>query len=157
MKTVIASLLFAGLATGCVVRGSGYVTTPDYVEVQSSPPPPRYAVYEERPGYIYIDGRWNWNGGQWVWQEGRYENQRVGYGYSQGYWDTRGSGHVWVEGRWESGGNGGYRNGNRGRWEGRGNGNANGNGGVEVRDHRSNPPPQQQEQPQGPVVRDHRR
>ncbi len=156
MKTVIASLLFAGLVTGCTVHGAGWVSTPAYVEVQSDPPPPRYVTYDERPGYIYIDGRWNWNGGQWVWQEGRYERQRVGYGYSQGYWDTRGSGHVWVEGRWESGGNGGYRNQNRGRWEGRGNGNANANGGVQVRDHRSNPPPQQAE-PQGPIVRDHRR
>lgn len=135
-KVLVGSLLLAALATGCTIRGSGYATTPGYVEVYSDPPPPRAYTYTPRDGYIYIDGRWDWRGGQWVWMNGRYERQRAGYSYSQGYWQQRGNRHVWVEGRW-----GGGNNDNR---------NNNNNRGPAERDHRSAPG-------QGPDVRDHRR
>jgi WXXGXW repeat (2 copies) len=142
----LAALLALPL-TGCMVRGSGgaYVSGPSVavVEVESEPPPPRVVHYDSRPGFIYIDGRWDWRGGQWVWRDGYYERERAGYIYAPGRWQRRGRGHVWVEGRWDSHGG---RNGGRDRG---GRDTSNSPGGTEVRDHRGS-------DSSGPDVRDHR-
>jgi hypothetical protein len=91
-------------SAACLVRGSGYVCAPvAVVEVEQEPPPPRVVHYEARPGFIWIQGRWNWNGGRWVWADGRYERERVGYIYAPGRWERRGRRHVWVDGRWNAG------------------------------------------------------
>jgi len=94
-----AFLLAAGLAAasaGCTMYGRAQL-------VSSTPPPPpaRVISVEPRPGYAYIQGRWDLEGGRWVWRDGYWIRQRTGYVYDQGYWDRRGSGYVWVEGRWE--------------------------------------------------------
>jgi len=143
LKHTLASLAVAAAlmpAAGCVVSARGHVAAPTaYVEVEEEPPPPRTVVVETRPGFIWIEGRWVRNGNQWAWRDGYYERERAGYIYEQGRWDRRGNGHVWVEGNWRAGGNG--------------------NANVDVRDHRSAPPPQpardHREGP-GPDVRDHR-
>jgi hypothetical protein len=136
---VIGSLAFAIVASGCVVRGSAHVAAPvAVVEVESEPPPPRYEEVVVRPGFVFIQGRWNWNGGQWVWMNGRYERERVGYMWAPGRWEARGGRHVWVEGEWRGGAA-------PARVEAHGN--------VEVRDHRA---PAPAPEPAGPVVRDHR-
>ena len=140
---LLASFGLAVLLTGCMVRGSGgaYVSGPSVavVEVESEPPPPRVVHYESRPGHIWIEGRWNWNGGQWVWADGYYERERVGYVYAPGRWERRGGRrHVWVEGRWNAG--------NRAeRREER----------QEIRDHRQER--REERNDGGPVIRDHRR
>jgi len=141
----------AGSSTGCVVRARGQVSAPvAYVEVEEEPPPPRVWVRETRPGYVYIQGRWNWSGGRWVWADGRWESQRQNQYWTDGRWERRGRGHAWVEGRWSAGNNGGNRN-----------------DGPVIRDHRDNgrrndPPPAPQPgnaggNSDGPVIRDHRR
>ena len=65
MKKTFASLVLVGLfgaaAAGCTVRGSAYATTPTAtVEVYEEPPPPRVVHVSQRPGYIWIDGRWDY-------------------------------------------------------------------------------------------------
>jgi hypothetical protein len=139
----LAALLALPL-TGCMVRGSGgaYVSGPSVavVEVESEPPPPRVVRYDMRPGFIYIDGRWDWRGGQWVWRDGYYERERAGYSYAPGRWERRNRGHVWVEGRWNAGG---------GRDRG-GRDTSDRPGGTDVRDHRGG------NDGGGPDVRDHR-
>lgn len=123
-----------GGAAGCVVRAQGHVGEPvGYVEVDEEPPPPREYVTEVRPGYIFIQGRWERRGGRWEWGAGHWERERVGYNYEQGRWERRGNRHVWVEGGWRGGGGG---------------------RGPEVRDHRHEEPPPGP--PPGPIVRDHR-
>jgi hypothetical protein len=103
---------------GCFGGGEAYV-------VADTPPAPRAVVVEERPGYVWIDGRWAWGGGRWVWYDGYYVAERPGYVYAPGYWEPRGGRYYWVEGRWNSGGAvGAYRGGG-------------GNGGVIVREHGS--------------------
>ena len=99
-------------------------------------------ITDTRPGYVYIQGRWDRNGSQWVWRDGYWDRQRSGYYYEDGRWDRRGNRHVWVEGSWRSG--------NRVQ-PARNNNNGNGN----VRDHRDNRPA---EPARGNGnVRDHRR
>jgi len=159
MKKNLLGLGFVALLAGggCMVHGSGgaYVSGPSVavVEVESEPPPPRVVHYQARPGFIWIEGRWNWRGGQWIWMDGYYERERVGYVYAPGRWERRGGRrHVWVEGRWNASGRGGgeYRR---------------DNSGPEVRDHRTNDAPEVRDHRgnngngngQGPIIRDHRR
>ena len=135
------ALLLALPSLGCMVHGSGgaYVSGPSVavVEVEEEPPPPRVVHYESRPGHIYIEGRWNWNGGRWVWNDGYYERERAGYVYAPGRWENRGGRrHVWVEGRWNAGG--GARH-----------------DGPDVRDHRGRDR-RDDRRDDGPTVRDHR-
>lgn len=155
-KHLIGSLALAALfalpSLGCVVRGSGgaYISGPSVavVEVEQEPPPPRVVHVTARPGFIWIDGRWNWRGGRWVWMDGRYERQRVGHYYAPGRWERRGRGHVYVEGRWQAGGN------NHGRVQ-HNNGRRNG---PAVRDHRDKRRDNRDKRrDNGPVIRDHRR
>ena len=141
MNNVLGSLALAALvglpSVGCVVRGTGhaYVSGPTVavVEVEEEPPPPRVVHVDIRPGFIWIDGRWERRHNQWAWRDGYYERERVGHVWAPGRWERRGRGHVWVEGRWQAGGRVEHR------------------GGPEVRDHRD-PPPRQAP----PIVRDHR-
>ena len=150
-KHIIGSLVFATLCAvpsiGCVVRGGAYVRGPTVavVEVEEEPPPPRVTYVQARPGFIWVEGRWNRRGNRWVWGEGRWERERVGYRYAPGRWERRGRSHVWVEGRWNSGGNG--------HAHGRA------NNGPAVRDHRRDKREEKREDKRdnGPVIRDHRR
>jgi len=139
----IVAALAAG-SVGCVVRGHGHIRGPvAIVEVEEEPPPPRVYVRDTRPGFVFIQGRWDRRGGRWDWRDGYWERERSGHRWEDGRWERRGRGHVWVEGRWSAGGS------------------VNGNGNVRthdngnVRDHRRNdaPPPATN----GPVIRDHRR
>jgi YXWGXW repeat-containing protein len=132
-NNVLGSLALAASlaisAGGCVVRGQATVAEPvAVVEVDSEPPPPQYEEVVVRPGFIWIQGRWNWQGGRWVWMGGHYERERAGYVWAPGRWEARGNRHVWVEGQWRAGAS------------------------PAVRDHREGPPPPAT----GPVVRDHR-
>jgi hypothetical protein len=80
-----------------------YAEQPQYVIVREAPPP---IIVERRPpmpgqGHIWIDGYWNWNGRQYVWEPGhwavpprerviwiapRYERHEQGYRYMPGRW-----------------------------------------------------------------------
>ncbi len=128
-RASIAAVVLSLVATsGCVVRARGGVRIRPaaVVVVNEGPPPPRAYVPENRPGYIWVEGRWDRRGGQWAWMDGHWERQRANHRWEQGRWERRNNGHVWIEGRWiiQGGGNGNNRN----------NGN-NGNG-PDVRDHR---------------------
>lgn len=141
-KTLASFALVTAIAgsTGCVVRAraTGRVYTPPppratvvvETEVYDEPPAPQVWVTETRPGYVFVQGRWHWQGGRWVWHAGRWERTRANSVWVDGRWERRGRGHVWVEGRWEAGG--GAR-----REERR----------EERRDDRRN---------DGPIIRDHR-
>ena len=136
---LLTSLALAS-TSGCLVRAHGRIGGP-VIYVEEEPPPPRVWITDTRPGYIFIQGRWDRNGGQWVWRDGYWDRQRSGYYYEDGRWDRRGNRHVWVEGNWRSG--------NRVQPARTNNGNGN------VRDHRDNRPA---EPARGNGnVRDHRR
>lgn len=136
-RTLVCLSLAASLfgAAGCIVRArAGVVAEPPppvaVVEVEEEPPPPRVVVVEQRPGFIWVEGRWYRRGGRWDWIDGHYERERVGYVWVPGRWDRRGRRHVWIEGSWHA-------------------------GGPVVRDHRAAPPPPPP--PPAVEVRDHRR
>jgi len=41
--------------------------------------------YDPVPGYIWIQGGWQWNGYEWCWIAGHYEQDPSYYGYDYGY------------------------------------------------------------------------
>jgi hypothetical protein len=97
-STVLTGILLASSAL--VACGPGYASA----YVVPAPPAP-YVVgavgYAPGPGYVWVDGFWNLNGGRWAWVNGR--------------WAVPPRGHAaWVADRWERHGNGWrYR---RGHW-----------------------------------------
>ena len=67
-------LAIAASTPACMVSGSGTVgvsTTP--VVVYNEPPADQVEAMPERPGYVWVKGRWDWRNGQWAWIGGRWE------------------------------------------------------------------------------------
>ncbi len=106
-KNFAAAVLALVVGAGCYATGYGY-SSAGYSSgysggtyVAYNAPPPAYVdvdvYYEPRPGYTYVNGRHNWVGNQWVWQDGYYVADRPGFVYTQGYWQ----GNRWYDGRWE--------------------------------------------------------
>lgn len=91
-SAILSAVLLASSAM--VACGPSYAH--GYVAVGVPPPPAPYAVgpvgYAPGPGYVWIDGFWNLNGGRWAWVNGR--------------WAVPPRPHaVWVADRWERHGN----------------------------------------------------
>ncbi len=57
--------------------------------VVAPPPPPRYGVvgYAPGPGFVWVDGFWDWRGGRWAWVGGSWRRPPR-------------AGAVWVPNRW---------------------------------------------------------
>jgi hypothetical protein len=109
MNIASSVLLAASLAVGaggCVVRAHARVAPVGVVVVEEEPPPPRAVIVETRPGFLFIQGRWERMGGRWEWRDGYWERERAGYFYEPGRWERQGRGHVWVGGGWRAGGAG---------------------------------------------------
>ncbi|HVV83933.1 MAG TPA: YXWGXW repeat-containing protein [Kofleriaceae bacterium] len=102
MKKLLGSLLLAvslasSAATGaCVVRGHAMYT------VDFAPPPPRAVdVVVPRPGFVWIDGFWQYRDGGWRWRAGYWVRERPGQIWIPGAWEPSGPRWHWREGRWE--------------------------------------------------------
>src|SRR5688500_4754962 len=84
-------VIFSALLGGCVVRPAGYVAVsshpaPDpYAEVYVNTPPPApmadYRSYPPGPGYVWVDGYWDWSGYDWYWTQGYWAPGRPNYYY----------------------------------------------------------------------------
>lgn len=142
LKTLGSFALVAAVAVGsagCVVRGQARFSAPAVIVVEEEPPPPRQVYVDTRPGFVFIQGRWDRRGNQWVWRDGYWERERAGHMWVDGRWERRGRGHVWVEGSWRAGGR-------PARVQQR----------QDVRDHRRDQR-REERRNDGPVIRDHRR
>lgn len=99
-QLVLIGLVAGSLGgTGCVARTQARVE----IGARSAPeaPPSATEVYfEEKPGHVWVHGRWARQNNQWIWQPGHYEAERPNMVWLNGYWDRRDGKFVWVEGRW---------------------------------------------------------
>lgn len=97
LSALALSLAVAAVVPACVVTGTARMRG---TIAYSEPPPPREEVVESRAGYIWIQGRWDQQNGQWIWIDGHWEQERQGYTYNRGEWVQRGNSWHWVEGNW---------------------------------------------------------
>ncbi|MBB3639161.1 MULTISPECIES: YXWGXW repeat-containing protein [Variovorax] len=105
MKTRIALLAAAGalsifaspLAANAQV--SVNINVPGLV--MTAPPPPRYEpLPPPRGGFVWVPGRWMWDGRAYAWRPGGWQPERVGYVYAPGRWIEDRGGWRWTEGDW---------------------------------------------------------
>ncbi len=99
-------LLLVGLASallgaaGCAHSQSNHPSLGETSAIEA-PPAPLDPYYTDKPGHVWVHGRWARNDGQWVWQEGYYEKERPGQVYCNGFWDRKDGSFVWVDGYWK--------------------------------------------------------
>lgn len=98
MRRWMVTGLLAGslIATGCAGGYVGY-------EARIPPPPHRVETYGPAPGpgYIWIKGYWGYSGGNYTWQDGRWERPPRGRRqWEDGRWERHGDRYRWREGRW---------------------------------------------------------
>lgn len=94
----------AMVAPACVIRAGGAVRVRPVYVVDETPPRPRYERVTARPGYVWVQGRYEYRGSRWVWQPGYWVRGRAGYHWEHGQWVRRGNRWHWVEGRWVAAG-----------------------------------------------------
>ena len=89
-------LLLGGMLAGCA---GGYSTA----FVAYGPPAPRYGAVgvAPGPGFVWIDGYWNWRGGRYVWAPGYWAHPpRRGAVWVRPEWYRHGNGWRMHEGHW---------------------------------------------------------
>ncbi|HEY4240249.1 MAG TPA: hypothetical protein VGM88_10550 [Kofleriaceae bacterium] len=64
------------------------------------PPAARYERHVDRPGQVWIGGRYEYRGGRYEWVGGRYEGARRGYSWHEPRWEMRDGVYVNVPGEW---------------------------------------------------------
>lgn len=105
MKTRIAMLAAAGalsiLASPLAANAQVSVNINVPGLVMTAPPPPRYEpLPPPRGGFVWVPGRWVWDGRAYGWRPGGWQPAREGYAYAPGRWVEDRGGWRWNEGDW---------------------------------------------------------
>lgn len=90
---LVPAFMMLSLA-GCAVRAA-YVTVP--------PPPPRFEAFGAAPGpgYVWVNGYWNWGGSRYVWAPGYWARPpRHNARWVSSQWVHRDRGYRFVPGHW---------------------------------------------------------
>jgi len=93
-RTIVAFAVVAALTLSVV----GCVTV-----VRTGPPPARVEVrpVAPYPEAAWIDGHWDYRGGNWVWLQGYWERRPYpGAVWVPGHWRETPEGWKWVPGHW---------------------------------------------------------
>ena len=53
------------------------------------------------PGYVWIDGEWEFSGNNYHWREGSWQQPREGRSWKSGYWENNKKGYKWHKGSWQ--------------------------------------------------------
>jgi hypothetical protein len=104
MKRLALILMLAAAAPACA---PAYYDEPveGTIVVQSAPPPVQVETRPAPPyqGAIWVEGYWNWSGGQYVWVPGRWDRGRRGYVWVPHHYQRHGRGWRYIPGHWRRG------------------------------------------------------
>lgn len=93
------ALLLVPLTLAALASTPVFAQPPVYI--QQAPPPMRMEVMPgPRPGYVWDQGHWRWEGRGYVWMPGHWQPMRHGAHWRPGHWQARGPNWYWVEGHW---------------------------------------------------------
>jgi hypothetical protein len=104
IRIIFLSVAAMALLSSCVIRARpGVAVYADVPVVTVAPPAPEYEVVPEAPypGYVWIDGAWLWEGGEYRWHRGHWEAPREGFHWVPHTWVREGNGWRMQGGRWE--------------------------------------------------------
>jgi hypothetical protein len=73
---------------------------PAYNGPSSPPPPPREERVDDRPGFVFVRGHYEWRDAHYEWIPGHWERSRPKLTWYDGRWEQRGNVWVYVEGGW---------------------------------------------------------
>jgi hypothetical protein len=73
--------------------------------IPATPAPPAttaVAGNSPGPGYVYVEGYYDWRGGQYVWVPGTWSlPPRTSLTWVPGHWQPTAGGYTWVSGYWQ--------------------------------------------------------
>jgi len=102
MNRKVAKILFATVLCLGALASPALAQINISIDIGSAPPPPRVeVVHEGRPGYMWIQGFWYWDGHKHRWAKGHWEKERPGHRWVPARWEDRGGRHHYEPGRWE--------------------------------------------------------
>jgi hypothetical protein len=90
--------VYAARDTGQPAYDDGYAESEYYTDY--APPAPRETVVYNRPGYVWVTGRWARVGARWNWRRGYWVRQRPGLVWVQPRWNRVGNRWVYRPGGW---------------------------------------------------------
>jgi len=96
LTLAVAAMLLGVGACASAPRG-------ERVYVREAPPVERVEVIGRAPGpnYVWVAGRWNWDGRGYAWMPGRWIVAERGYrSWRPGRWAHDRRGWYWIEGHW---------------------------------------------------------
>ncbi len=67
---------------------------------RSRPPAARFERHENRRGYAWVGGNYQYRGGAYVWEPGRYEAERHGMRWREPRWEARDGVYFRTDGGW---------------------------------------------------------
>ena len=99
LGTAVTGLaLSIGIAAGAGIAQARSVE----VEINAAPPADRVEVVPApRPGYVYERGHYDWDGNAYVWNDGRFVEERKGHVYVQPGIEHRGEHYYFHHGHWD--------------------------------------------------------
>jgi len=106
--------LFATLLAAGTMLGSATAFAVPAVVVDVAPPAPRAEVVPApRAGRVWVEGHYQWRGGEYAWVPGHWMGARNGMHWEQARWEQRDGQWVFMEGHWARGGGERYGMNNR--------------------------------------------
>jgi hypothetical protein len=102
MQAANKLLLGAAIAiAGAGALGSNDALARTVIYADIAPPAVRVeAMPAPRPGYVWVNGYWNWDRGHYVWRHGHWVRARHGYHYVAPRWTRHGHRWRYHDGYW---------------------------------------------------------
>jgi hypothetical protein len=101
MHRLLSALVLASTlaASACTVTSAPPRRT--YVVTEAPPEPRADDPSGDRPGKVWVRGRWEFVDNNWVWRDGRWIREKNNHVWVQGRWVKAGGQWQWHAGHWE--------------------------------------------------------